>query len=419
MKPMKKTLAAALAVSMMFSTLCLASAAYTDQDHINQTQAVQHLTDLGILNGKSDGSFDPGGQLTRGEMAKMIYVLNTGSSNASAYESQSTTFQDIATTWASPYIKYAVKENILAGRSATIFDPDASVTGLEEAKMLLVYLGCDPAKNGLTGSDWAANTKTLGEKNGLFISLTADLTQAICREDAAQMMYNAIQAKNQEKPSNPPSSDSDDWDSGKLTRGDNNYLAGMVVNCYIAQNSDNDKLVYLDLLTADGKKRAVETDLSSTSAGATRLRAGSLISFWGSSYKAVEDLSSYNFETRLSETRNYAAIKSYNQSTGRVSFYNGLYNGSTKTNFTAAKIVSDTLVIYVDQSNSDPEKWKVLQDGSLTEAFQADAEGSYTANCFVSLQEDDPSKIDLLVVEVSQEILDDSQHTVILTATAQ
>jgi hypothetical protein len=415
MRSMKKMLAALLAVSMIFSTLCMA-AAYSDDSAITQTKAVTYLTEKGILNGKSDGRFDPKGQLTRGEMAKMIYALQTGSADASAYDKAPTTFTDIAANWSASYVKYAVEKNILAGRSATIFDPTANVTGLEEGKMLLVYLGKDPNKEGLTGANWDTNTKTLGEKLGLFDSVSADLTQPISREDAAQLMYNAIQI--QQTPSKPSEPSNSDWDSGKVTRNKDNRMAGLVTNSYLAQNSDKDKRLYLDILTADGKKRSVETDIPTSAPGVTRIQAGSILSFWGSNYQSIEDLSLHNYETTLSATSNYAAIKSYNETTGRVSFYQGLSNGSVKTDFTSAKITSDTLVIYVDQSNSEPDRWEVLQEGGLNEA-SAEDENSYTANCFVSLRQDDTSKIDFMIVEVNGEIHDTQKEAVILTQTKE
>ncbi len=42
--------------------------------------------------------------------------------------------------------------HIIAGKSASTFAPNATVTGQEAAKMLLVVAGYDPAKAGLTGA---------------------------------------------------------------------------------------------------------------------------------------------------------------------------------------------------------------------------------------------------------------------------
>ena len=39
------------------------------------------LVELNVINGKDDGSFDPGGIVTRAEMAKMICVVLNGGSD--------------------------------------------------------------------------------------------------------------------------------------------------------------------------------------------------------------------------------------------------------------------------------------------------------------------------------------------------
>ena len=63
-----------------------AGAAFTDSADIKvDTEVVDTLVSLGVVNGYDDGSFKPNGTVTRAEMAKMIYVLRTGNSDASAY----------------------------------------------------------------------------------------------------------------------------------------------------------------------------------------------------------------------------------------------------------------------------------------------------------------------------------------------
>ena len=48
----------------------------------------------------------PTQRVTRAQMAKMIYVLRTGNSDASAYNDDKTSFTDIGSHWARGYIKY-------------------------------------------------------------------------------------------------------------------------------------------------------------------------------------------------------------------------------------------------------------------------------------------------------------------------
>ena len=170
-----------------------AGAAFTDQaDFAVKTDVVDTLVQLGVINGYTDGSFKPNGTVTRAEMAKMIYVLRTGNSDASAYNDDKTSFTDIGSHWARGYIKYCQSLGIIAGKSNTKFCPNDKVTAQEAAKMLLVTLGYDAAKAGLTGPSWAAKTNALADENGLLEDVNTSFTAACPRQYAAQLIYNTI-----------------------------------------------------------------------------------------------------------------------------------------------------------------------------------------------------------------------------------
>ena len=170
-----------------------AGAAFTDQADIKvDADAVDTLVSLGIVEGFEDGSFQPNGTVTRAQMAKMIYVLRTGKSDASAYNDDKTSFTDIGSHWARGYIKYCQSLGIIAGKSNTIFAPNATVTAQEAAKMLLVTLGYDANKAGLVGAGWAAKTNALADENGLLEDVNTSFTGPCPRQYAAQLIYNAI-----------------------------------------------------------------------------------------------------------------------------------------------------------------------------------------------------------------------------------
>ena len=170
-----------------------AGAAFTDQADIKvDSDVVDTLVSLGVVNGYTDGSFKPNDTVTRAEMAKMIYVLRTGNSDASAYNNDKTTFTDINGHWAPGYVKYCQSLGIIAGQSATKFAPDQTVTAQEAAKMLLVTLGYDAQKAGLVGTTWAAKTNALADENGLLEDVNTSFTGPCPRQYAAQLIYNAI-----------------------------------------------------------------------------------------------------------------------------------------------------------------------------------------------------------------------------------
>ena len=172
-----------------------AGAAFTDQADIARTEAVDMLNALGVIDGYEDGSFRPDDTITRAEAAKMIYTIwNGGNDNASAFVGTSN-FTDVYNGyWAEGYINFCYANGIIDGVATNRFAPEQKVTGTELAKMLLICMGYQADKSGLTGAPWAQNTNALATQNGLYTDVVAAVGTAMPRQYAAQIMYNALKA---------------------------------------------------------------------------------------------------------------------------------------------------------------------------------------------------------------------------------
>lgn len=201
MKNFRKVLALVLVVATLFSFAAMASAAgYKDAADVSETyaQAVDVLSAVGVLNGYEDGSFKPTADISREEMAKMIAVLANAGDDVSTLYATACTFADVAKDrWSASYVAYCAKTGIVAGRSATTFDPYGKVTGLETAKMLLVVLGFSAEEQGYIGADWKINVLRDAKNIGLLDGFAAgyDVDAAISRQEAAHMMLNALMTK--------------------------------------------------------------------------------------------------------------------------------------------------------------------------------------------------------------------------------
>lgn len=156
--------------------------------------AIERVQDEGLMIGRADG-FHAESTITRAEMAQIIYTMKKGTSDAGAYSKLTSSFTDINGHWAAGAVKFCAAAGIIGGKTANTFAPDDSVTGYEAAKMLLINLGYDATKEGLTGAKWSQNTKTLGDKVGLFADVAGDLDETISRGSVAQMICNALDAK--------------------------------------------------------------------------------------------------------------------------------------------------------------------------------------------------------------------------------
>ena len=191
---MKKLLALVLALVMSMSLVTISNAAYSDKADIDLKEAVDVLSAVGVFEG-SDGKFDPKANLTREQAAKLVAYLQLGQKSADALVGGNK-FTDVAANrWSAGYVDYCATTGVVAGIGNGQFNPTGSLTALQFGKMLLVCLGYDADSEGLTGADWQINTSKLMTSAKLLKGLdSVKATEVITREQAAQMMLNALKA---------------------------------------------------------------------------------------------------------------------------------------------------------------------------------------------------------------------------------
>ena len=185
---------------MMLSGMVVgAGAAFSDQSKIKNTEAVDMCVALNIISGYPDGSYKPEGNITRAEFAKMICVLLNGGTTPATATNTTPTFNDVRgnanAAWAEGFIEYCYAKGIVSGVGGGKFAPNGNVTATEAAKMLLVALGYNAAVENYTGASWALKVNVQANQDGLYKGLeTIDTGAALTRDNAAQMVWNALQA---------------------------------------------------------------------------------------------------------------------------------------------------------------------------------------------------------------------------------
>ena len=104
---------------------------FTDvKNHANKT-AIETLAERGIINGKTDASFDPDATMTRVEFAAIV-VRGLGLPVKS-----SSPFTDFAVNaWYGGVVSTAYSYGIVTGTSATTFNPNGTITRQEAAVMV-------------------------------------------------------------------------------------------------------------------------------------------------------------------------------------------------------------------------------------------------------------------------------------------
>ena len=194
MKNLKKVLALVLTVALVLSITMIAGAAFTDTTtYTANTEAVDVMTLLKVINGYTDGTFRGDKSVTRAEMAKMICYIVSGGDDVGSIYAGANTFTDCTSHWAKGYIAYAAKTGLVAGIGKGKFDPNGNVTGTQAAKMLLCALGYNATNEKYVGANWDVNVLAKADEIGLLDDLTAtNMSIALTRADAAQMMFNAL-----------------------------------------------------------------------------------------------------------------------------------------------------------------------------------------------------------------------------------
>ena len=185
---------------MMLSVMVVgAGAAFSDQSKIKNTEAVDMCVALNIIGGYPDGSYKPEGNITRAEFAKMISVLLNGGTTPATATNTTPTFNDVRgnanAAWAEGFIEYCYAKGIVSGVGGGKFAPNGNVTATEAAKMLLVSLGYNATVENYTGAAWALKVNVQANQDGLYKDLEKiDTNAALTRDNAALMVWNALQA---------------------------------------------------------------------------------------------------------------------------------------------------------------------------------------------------------------------------------
>ena len=187
---MKKIIAVILAVIMIMSlaTVAFAANSFTDISNSKNKEAIETLYELGVIDGYSKTKFGPKLTLSRAEACavmvralygdKIVYWINS--------------FTDVpARAWYAPYVDVAVYYDIMHGHSATTFAPDEDITYDQMATLVLNALGYNAPQ--LSGT-WPENVERIANILGLYDNISRFVlgSDAITREDACQMLYNAL-----------------------------------------------------------------------------------------------------------------------------------------------------------------------------------------------------------------------------------
>ncbi len=166
-------------------------ATFTDVKGTKYQEAVDLLTKLKIVNGRTTDTFVPGDAVKRSEMAKMLVVAMGKEADAEKSKGK-TKFPDVSEKhWASGYINVATELGLIKGYPDGTFAPEDTVSYVESIAMLLRALNYEDVDKLAWPDGYVERAKNIKLTNNVTISNSGD---GAIRGNVAILVWNTLKS---------------------------------------------------------------------------------------------------------------------------------------------------------------------------------------------------------------------------------
>jgi len=179
---------------------------HVGDDHF---MAIKFLKDRHIIDGYSDGTFQPEKQINRAEALKIILgTINKVQPKTAATSTTAKTFSDVPSdAWYAPYVQKGVANDIVGGYPDGTFQPEKTINKVESLKMVLLEENHElpvtidqPPYNDVPVDVWFAPYAQVSQDRGLFLETRSggDLNgdEMLNRGDFAELIYRLLESSN-------------------------------------------------------------------------------------------------------------------------------------------------------------------------------------------------------------------------------
>lgn len=176
-----------LAVALLICP-ALASSFPDVADDAVYAEAAEYLNEVGIMQGDTQGNFNPNKNVTRAQMAAIICRML---GETESLEKTETNFSDVpASYWASGYIAKAAELGVIGGYQDGSFKPDNTVTYEQAVAMVVRAVGLDEQAVLAGGypSGYISIATDYGYNEGFFVSMGTPMA----RKYVAMIIHNVI-----------------------------------------------------------------------------------------------------------------------------------------------------------------------------------------------------------------------------------
>ena len=187
----KRILILLLTLSLVLGLSAVVSASHNGIEETEESEKIQIVQLLEIMNGDEYGNMNLDDTVTRAEFVKM--VINASSYKDSVSSLSVSVFPDVTSAhWAAPYISVAVKNGYITGYLDGTFKPENTVKLEEAVNVVLKMLGYTNADFEGTYPD--AQLAKCSEID-LDTAISAVKGQALTRRECMKLIYNMLCTK--------------------------------------------------------------------------------------------------------------------------------------------------------------------------------------------------------------------------------
>ena len=191
---LKQTLAGLLAAGMLASPALAAS--FPDvSSSASYAEAVEYVSDIGLMVGDEQGKFNPNKTVTRAEMAAIISRIRGEDDwgREKGWE-ENYRFTDVPTNhWACYSISMAARMKIVNGYGDGRFGPSDKVTYEQGTTMIVRAYGLE--SDAAFAGGYPDGYITVARNNGLTADISSQIGSDLTRAQVAKMLYNSATSK--------------------------------------------------------------------------------------------------------------------------------------------------------------------------------------------------------------------------------
>lgn len=152
--------------------------------------AVNYLTEKGVIAGYEDGSFLPSREITRTEFCALM--ARTMGYSKNSYKTAKLPFSDIPSGyWGEAYISFCYEMGLINGMGDGTFAPAAKVTVEQTVKMAVCAVGAEKDAKAAAGEKWYSGYIDAAKNLGILSGVELSIGQNALRGNVAQLVYNA------------------------------------------------------------------------------------------------------------------------------------------------------------------------------------------------------------------------------------